>query len=71
MYLTKVEVHRDAKAQACNCKCDSLWVQFPVDKMKCLTFLFPLTGNEVKSGVEFCHSSHYAFRIRRKVGPSH
>ena len=39
------------------------WVRLPLEKMQFLIF----SGNEVKQGVKFRHSTRNAFRIRRKV----
>ena len=55
----------------CDCKIDWLWVQSPLEEMKYLlkfTFPFIRSGIEVKRGVEFCHSTRNASRIRQKVG---
>ena len=40
----------------CDCKTDWLWVRPPLEVMKYFPFL--------RSGVEFCHSSRKASRIR-------
>ena len=50
---------------------DWLWVRSPLEEMKYLfKFIFPFlrSGVEVKRGVEFCHSTRNASRIRQKVG---
>ena len=55
----------------CDCKNDWLWVRTPLEEMKYLPkFIFPFlrSGVEFKRGVEFCHSTLNAFRIRQKVG---
>ena len=55
----------------CDCKTDWLWVRSPLEEMKyLLKFIFPFlrSGVEVKRGVEFCHSTRNASRIRQKVG---
>ena len=55
----------------CDCKTDWLWVRSPLEEMKyLLKFIFPFlcSGIEVKRGIEFCHSTLIAFRIRQKVG---
>ena len=55
----------------CDCKTDWLWVRSPLEEMKyLLKFIFPFlhSGIEVKRGVEFCHSTRNASRIRQKVG---
>ena len=54
----------------CDCKTDWLWVRSPLKKMKYLLkfiFLFLCSGVEAKRGVEFCHSTRNASRIRQKV----
>ena len=53
------------------CKTDWLGVRSPLEEMKyLLKFIFPFlrSGVEVKRGVEFCHSTYNASRIRQKVG---
>ena len=53
------------------CKTDWLWVRSPLEEMKyLLKFIFPFlrSGVEAKRGVEFCHSTRNASRIRQKVG---
>ena len=55
----------------CDCKTDWLWVRSPLEEMKYLRkFISPFlrSGVEAKSGVEFCHSTCNATRIRQKVG---
>ena len=54
-----------------DCKNDCMWVRFPLEEMKyLLKFIFPFlrSGVEVERGVDFCHSTRNAFRIRQKVG---
>ena len=51
----------------CDCKIDWLWVRSPLEVMKfLLKFIFPFlrSGVEAKGGVEFCHSTRNASRIR-------
>ena len=48
-----------------------LWVRSPLEEMKyLLKFIFPFlcSGGGDKRGVEFCHSTRNASRIRQKVG---
>ena len=55
----------------CDCKTDWLWVRSPPEEMEyLLKFIFPFlrSGVEVKRGVEFCHSTRNASRIRQRVG---
>ena len=55
----------------CDCKTDWLWVRSPLKEMKyLLKFIsaFLRSGVEIKRGVEFCHSTRNASRIRQKVG---
>ena len=55
----------------CDCKIDWLWVPSPLEEMKyLLKFIFPFlrSGVEAKRGIEFCHSTRKASRIRQKVG---
>ena len=55
----------------CDCKTDWLWVRSPLEEMKyLLKFIFPFlrSGVEAKRGVEFCHLTCNASRIRQKVG---
>ena len=55
----------------CDWKTDWLWVRSPLDEMKyLLKFIFPFlrSGVEVTRGVEICHSTRNASRIRQKVG---
>ena len=55
----------------CDCITDWLWVLFPLEEMKyLLKFIFPFlrSGVEAKCGVEFCHSTRNASRMRQKVG---
>ena len=50
---------------------DWLWVRSPLEEMKyLLKFIFPFLrfGVEAKRGVEFCHSTRNASRIRQNVG---
>ena len=54
----------------CDCKIDWLWVRSPLEEMKyLLKFIFPFlrSGVETKRGVEFCHLTRNASRIRQKV----
>ena len=46
---TKIEIkgNCDAGAQAWDCKCDRLWVRFPLEEMKYLIFSFPRIGNAI------------------------
>ena len=55
-------------AQACDCKRDRLWVQFPLEEMKYLTLSFPRSGNELKRDVEFRHLTHNAFKNLAETG---
>ena len=60
--------HRGIK---CDCKIDWLWVRSPLEEMKYLfKFIFPFLRSsvEAKHGVEFCHLTRNASRIRQKVG---
>ena len=55
----------------CDCKTDWLWVRSLLEEMKYLLkfiFQFLRSGVEAKRGVEFCHSTRNASRIRKKVG---
>ena len=55
----------------CGCKTDSLWVRSPLGEMKyLLEFIFPFlrSGVEAKRGVDFCHLTRNASRIRQKMG---
>ena len=55
----------------CDCKTDWLWVRSPLEEMKyLLKLIFPFlrSGVKAKRGVEFCHSTRNASRIRQKVG---
>ena len=55
----------------CDRKIDWLWDWSPLEEIKyLLKFIFPFlrSGVEVKRGVEFCHSTRNASRIRQKVG---
>ena len=57
-------------AQSCDSKRDRLWVRSLLEEMKyLLRFIFPFLrfGVEAKRGVEFCHSTRNASRIRPKV----
>ena len=48
-----------------------LWVRSPLEEIKyLLKFIFPFlrSGVEAKRGVEFCHLTRNASRIRQKVG---
>ena len=49
-----------AREQACDCKRDMLRVRFLFGEIKYLIFSFPRSGNEVKHGVEFRHSTRNA-----------
>ena len=54
-----------------NYKTNWLWVRSPPEEMKyLLKFIFPnlRSGVEAKRGIEFCHSTRNASRIRQKVG---
>ena len=58
-------------ATKCDCKTDWLWIRFPLEELKyLLKFIFPFlrSGLEAKRGVEFCHSTRNASKIRQKVG---
>ena len=60
------EAGRGAEAQS-DCKIDWLWVRSPLEEVKYLfKFIFPFlrSGVETKRGVEFCHSTRNASRIR-------
>ena len=50
-----------------DCKTDWLWVRSPLEEMKFI-FAFLRSGVEAKRGVEFCHLTRNASRIRQKVG---
>ena len=53
------------------CKTDWLWIQSPLEEMKyLLIFIFPFLRScvEEKRGLEFCHSTRNASRIRQKMG---
>ena len=55
----------------CDCETGWLWVRSSLEEMKYLPkFIFPLIrpGVEAKRGVEYCHSTRNASRIRQKVG---
>ena len=56
LYVILCVSSRGTGEQACNCKCDRLWVRFSTDEIKYLIFLFLRSGVEAKHGVEFRHS---------------
>ena len=65
------EASRSAAAQSVTVKPTGWWVRSPLEEMKYLPkFIFPFfrSGVEAKCGVEFCHSTRNASRIRQKVG---
>ena len=71
IYICKKISQKWRSGTKCDCKTDWLWVRSPLKKMKyLLKFIFPFlrSGVEAKSGVEFCHSTRNASRIRQKVG---
>ena len=71
VFRISLEASRGAAARGVTVKTDWLWVQSPLEEMKyLLKFIFPVirSGVEVKRGVEFCHSTRNASRIRQKVG---
>ena len=54
----------------CDCNTDWLWVRSLLEEMKyLLKFIFPFlrSGVEAKRGVELCHSTRNAPKIRQKV----
>ena len=54
----------------CDYKTNWLWVRSPLEEMKyLLKFIFPFlrSGVKVNRGIEFCHSTRNAFRIRQKM----
>ena len=70
-YLSPVRGQSWRRGTECDCKIDCLWVQSPLEEMKyLLKFIFPFlrSGVEAKRGIEFCHSTRNASRIRQKVG---
>ena len=50
-YLNKPEASCGAGAQGCDCKRDRLWVEFPLEEIKYLIFLFLRSGVEAKRSV--------------------
>ena len=70
-FLTMLYIINEASSTKCDCKTDWLWIRSPLEEMKyLLKFIFPFlrSGVEAKRGVEFCHSTRNASRIRQKVG---
>ena len=68
--FTHSEARRGAAAQGVTVKPTGCGFD-PHEEMKyLLKFIFPFlrSGVEVKRGVEFCHSTRNASRIRQKVG---
>ena len=54
-----------------DCKIDWLWVRSPLEEMKYLLkfiFTFLRSGVEAKRGIELCHLTRNASRMRQKVG---
>ena len=49
------EASRGTKAQTCGCKCDRLWLRFPLEEIKYFVF-------------SFRHSAINASGIQRRVG---
>ena len=64
----KYIVASSARAEACDCKLNSLWIWFPLWKINYLIFWFLLSDNKANCGVNIRHSTRNASRIRRKVG---
>ena len=75
-YSVKLKLHQVvrpvvARGTKCDCKTDWLWVRSPLEELKYLLkfiFLFLRSGGEVERGIEFCHSTRNASRIRQNVG---
>ena len=63
--VTYIEGIRGARAQAYDCKCDTLWVRYPLEEIQYLLFSLTRFGTEAKRD---SHSTRNASRIRRKVG---
>ena len=60
-----IEASRGGGAQGeWDFKRDRFWVRFPLEEMKYFIFSFLYSGVEAKAGVEFCHSTRNASRIR-------
>ena len=69
-FLLRPVVAQQQRGTKCDCKTAWLWVRFPLEEMKyLLKFIFPFLRSVVedKRGVEFCHSTRNASRIRQKV----
>ena len=64
IYLFIIGASRGAGVQACDCKRDRLWVQFPLKEMKYLIFSLWCRG---KLGSALRYSTCNASRIRRKI----
>ena len=69
--VIRLVVAQSGSGTKCDCKPDWLGIRSPLEEMKYwikFIFLFLRSGVEAKCGVEFCHSTRNAFRIRQKVG---
>ena len=65
---SKMIASRGAGVHVCDCKRDQLQVRCSLEEIKQLfklILLFLRSGDEVKRGVQFCHSTRNAFRFRR------